>query len=284
MANIVTADEVRSISGAPVALLDDTAVDNIITLVQIKTEDLFGIKLEPTKKIETLRGEFKSKLLVDEYFPLTVYKVVNGETEMDLKSIYVETEEGFLEFFGDSIASGFALPYSNTRFSPYELDVKLKYLYGMMQRDTTVNTDTSAAASSGTSVSIEVLDSSDFTVDDYVFIEDTNRAKEVFKITVIADGTHITAEILVNDYESGALVTKAKTQEIIKQFILYESAIAVAINAVGGTYTIATGYSIEGVSVQVGVPYTHWQNNYNDNVKQRDAILLRVKSLLGTFV
>lgn len=284
MVNIVTASENRSISGAPVNLLDDSAINSIITLVQAKTETLFGIKLTPTKKIEILEGEFKRRILVDEYFPLTAYKVINGETEMDLGNVFVKEEEGFFEFYGDTISGGYGFPFSTTRFSGYDLDVKLKYLYGAMERDTTVSTDTTAVASSGTSVEIEVLNSDDFTVGEWAYIEDINRAKEVFKITNKEDSTHITAERLVNDYQTDAIVTRAKTYEIFKQFVLYESAIAVAVNAVGATYTIATGYTYPEYSVQKGVPWTHWQNNYQDNVKQRDALMPRIKSLLGSLV
>jgi hypothetical protein len=276
--SIVTVEEVRSISGAPSTLIDDIEVQNIIDLVELKTKDLFGIEFTPTKKIETLTGGYKDKILVDEYFPLTIYKLLNGETEVDFENIYVHEEQGFIELYGDT--SG----YYGDRFSSHDLDVKLKYLYGIVERDNSKQTDTTSATAAGTNVNVEVLDTSSFTDGDYAWIEDTNRAKEVFKIVTVVDGTNLTAEILTKDYESGAMITVAKTHEIIRQFVLYEAAIAVAVNAVGGTYTIATGYSIEGVNVQVGVPWTHWQNNYNDNVKQRDFFMNRIKSLLNTWV
>jgi len=281
---IVTADEVRDITGAPTDLIDDTTINNLIGSVEDKTKAKFNIVFTPKTKIETLTGEYKDKILLDEYFPLTAYKVVNGSTEIDLENIYVHTKEGFLEIYGESVTGGGAYPYSGQRFSQYDLDVKVKYLYGAVERDTDNQTEISVALTAGNAVSIEVADSSIFSDNDYAFIEDTNRAKEVFKITSVDDTTHITAEKLVNDYESGALVSKAKTMELFKQFVLYETGLAVGTSAVGSTYTFNTSYSLGALSTNKGVPYPHWEKNTQLCKQRRDELLERINMLLATII
>ena len=90
----------------------------------------------------------------------------------------------------------------------------------------------------------------------------------------------ITVDQLVQTHEAGSVVSLLQTEESLVQYILYAASVAVAIQAVGGTYSIATGYTLPEFSVQKGVPWTHWQNNYQDNEKRRKNAESKVWSKL----
>ena len=220
MGDLISIAEVRSISGADSNLVSDTDILTTIEIVEEKTKNMFDIEFTPTVKVETLTGEWKDRILVDEFWPLTVYELRNGETVLDAENIYVHTEKGFIELYGETVTSYYT---RLGRFSGWDLDVKIKYLYGMIEKVQAKQTETDTAATAGTSVVLSVLNSSKFNIDDWVYIEDLNRQKEVAKITDVPDGTSITVERLVNSYESGALVTNTKTHDLLKQYILYET-------------------------------------------------------------
>lgn len=282
MVQIVTIAEVRAISGAPSSLIDDTTVSTQIDLVQEQTRKKFEIEFFPTTAIETLTGNLKDKIMVQEQFPLTVFSLFNGDTEIDAENIYVHTENGIIELYGDtSVSSQFG--NLGSRFSNFDLDIKIKYLFGVVERNRDVQSETTATIAAGTTVSVDFIDASNFAVNDFVFIEDLNQQKEVAKITVISTNT-VTFERLVNSYESGALVTKAKTHELVRSFVLYEAALAVAVNAIGSTFSVATSYSVPELTVVKGVPWTHWANNFDRNQKLRNEILTQLRQLLGSIV
>jgi len=277
--SLVTPSDIRAQTGAPVSLISDADIQSIIDETELKLESVWGIKFTPTTTIEIKTADWKDKIIVDEYFPLTVYELRNGSTVMDLDNLYVHSDTGIIEIYGDTIGGQYS-----SRFSGWDIDVKLKYLYGAVEKDTTVQTTTGGAILAGTAVSVTVTDTTGFIAGDYIFIEDLNRKREVGLITTIDDGTTMTITSLVYPYESGALITKSKANEIFRQLSLYESSLAVAINAIGSTYTIATGYTYPEYSVQKGVPYTHWLNAFDRNIKARDGVKIRVKALLGSMV
>ena len=277
--SLVLLADVRAQTGAPISLISDADMQAIIDETELKVQSVWGVKFTPTTAIEIKTGDWKDKIIVDEHFPLTVYEMRNGSTVMDLENLYVHYDTGIIEIYGDSIAGQFA-----HRFSGWDIDVKFKYLYGAVERDTSVQTSTDGAIVAGTAVSVTVDSTSGFTALDYIFIEDLNRKREVAQITTIDDGTTMTITSLVYPYEDGALVSKSKTYEVLRQLALYESSLAVAVFAIGSTYVIATGYTYPEYSVQKGVPYTHWLNAFDRNIKARDAIKLRVTNLLGSMV
>lgn len=272
-------EDVRNKSGAPSDTVNNGTITGLIKTAVEQTKAEYGIELEPSKTIETLEGDWKNKILVDEYFPLKVLKIINGNSEMDLTNIYTNSNEGTLQIYGDSITSNFA-----SRFSGYNLQVKVKYIFGAVEKDNKSQTESTSAVLAGANIVVPVEKSSFFMAGDYVFIEDMNNAKELAKIVDIPDSTSMILDLLNNPYEEEALITNSKTMEIFNQFILYESALAVAVNAIGITATVNSSASLGSLATTKGIPWTHWEHNYQNNVKARDKIALRIKNLLGTFV
>lgn len=279
----ISVQQVRDISGAPSDLIDDATITNLIAEVLSKTEGYFGVRITPATKIETITGEWKDRIMLDEYFPLKIIKMQNGDDVLDLTDIFCRTEEGFAEFVGETTTSSFFQGYGTT-FSGFDLDVRCKYLFGAIERDFDTQTDVTVAVTAGSSVAVTVTSSTGFNVNDYVFIEDLNQKYEVAKITAVPDGTTITLDVLNNDFTTDAMITQSKTMAIFDQYMLYETAIAVANYAVGNTYTVATSYTVPEFTITKGVPYPHWTQSFTNNQKKRDEILARIKSLLGTLV
>ena len=280
----VTVEQVRAFSGAPKELISDERIKILISTNRAKTEDLFGVKFVPTKRVETLNGEFKRKLVVSEYFPLTTLKLINGETEIDTNNLYEHTELGFIEII--TLPTTFNLRGGiGSGFSGYNLDVKVKYLYGAIERDTSFQYETESDISKGNNVVVELDDTNNLVVGDWVFIEDLNKRKEVAQISDINFSTNnVTFKQLTKGFKSGALVSKARPMRIFMEYLLYECALAVAIEAIGSTYTFNTSYSIEGVSATRGVPYTHWRESASRSQSLRDELKVRIQSMLTALV
>lgn len=282
MAIDVTTQDVRDNSGAPSSLINDSTITNFISQITKKTESLLDVKFDPKKRVETLTGDFKRKIMVSEHFPLKIIKLNNANSSVDLKNIFVNTLEGTIQYYGDNASITQVNGYGAV-FSGYSKDVSLKYLYGAIERDTNAQTESTTSVSAGSNVSISVDDETGFEVDDYVFIEDTNEKYEVAKITNTGTG-EIIVDLLNNDFESDALITKAKTMEIFNQFVLYETCIAVALRAIGSTYTFNTSWSNGSTSVSKGIPYTHWAKSLEKNERLRDEVKQRINNILGVLI
>ena len=95
--------------------------------------------------------------------------------------------------------------------------------------------------------------------------------REAEKITA-TDTNEIVVDLLVQDHEDESVITKLQTHELLRQFVLYESAVAAGTNSVGGSYSFATGYTFPEYSVQLGVPHPHFSKSVTDNIKMRDSI------------
>lgn len=282
MAISVSVQDVRDNSGAPSSLIGDSTITNLISQITKKTKNLYDVNFDPTKKVETLTGDFKRKIMLDEYFPLKVLKLQNANSSVDLTNIFVNTREGTIEYFGDNASVTQVNGYGAV-FSGYAKDVSIKYLYGAVERDTDVQTESTASFSSGTSVTISVDDETGFSDNDYVFLEDTNEKYEVAKVTSIASG-QITVDKLNNSFEDETLITKAKTMDIFNDFVLYEVCIAVALRAIGSTYTFNTNYNLGSLSVNKGVPFSHWERSFRANIQLRDQMKQRIDNILGVIV
>ena len=268
MANLVTAQQVRDVSGAPTTLIDDTQMDRVIAERQKEALNHWAIYITPTKVLEIRDGNGKNQIRVNRPY---IWKLLNLQVRLadsqantfDIEDTAIDPKSSLITLrtaTGNSYLGG-------AYFYQYPNSVRMKYLSAFMEKTVTI-TETTADEVAGTSVVIAVDDETGFAVGNWVLIEGLDGNREAAKIT--ATGTdEITVDQLVQTHETDSVVTKLQTEESLTQYILYASAVTVAINAVGGTYTLLTGWSMEGVTAQVGVPWTHWQNSFQDNDKRR---------------
>ena len=145
-----------------------------------------------------------------------------------------------------------------------------------MEESSTSTTSTSAVTV-GTSVAIAVSSESGFTTNDWVEIYGIDGLREVAKVTGTG-ANEITVDQLVFGHVTASVVVLLQTPEYVKRFLEIESAIAVAIYAVGNTYTFNASYNILGqISVVKGVPHTHWRESIAANRKERDVYKTRLR-------
>lgn len=270
---ILTKSQVRSVCGVGTDIVDDTTLDAIISEIESKTINYFGVYTTPKKVIEILDGNNRSSIMVNKPYILKILELKIKDTSLDLSNILIKPKSSIIEI--DNTQN----PYI---FSAYPNGIKVKYLSAFMEFDRDNLTETTTAVESGSDVIIEVDDESLFSANDWVMIEGTDGKREIAQVTgVSADNSTITVDLLVQDHIAESLVTLMKTEESLVQFLLYETGLTTAITAVGGSYNFATGYTFPEYSVQKGVPYQHFVKAIDDLEKQRNLAKIKVWNKLN---
>jgi hypothetical protein len=95
---------------------------------------------------------------------------------------------------------------------------------------------------------------------------------ECAEITATDTGK-ITVDKLVFAHENESEVVLLQTPKPFIQVMKIISGILVCFRLIGQTYTFSTGYSLGELSVQKGVPYTHWRELANNLIKERNRLL-----------
>jgi hypothetical protein len=280
MTQLITVDDVReAATGATTTLIPDTSITNMITKSQDQALSTWKVYITPTKVFEIRDGQNSQDAIVnlpnDETiirnpYILKMLQVKVQDSDLDLEYIQINPERGTFR-----IQQGEGTAYQYV----YGYKTRLKYLSGFMERTTTM-TESTAAVIVGTSIAIAVDDSSIFNVDDWVMIEGADGNIEAAQITA-TDTNEITVDQLVQTHEAETLITKLKTEEMLKQFILYDVATNVANYIVGNTSNLATSYSQEGVSATIGVAYTHWRESAERLGKKRDEFKAKIELRLN---
>jgi hypothetical protein len=261
MTNLITFTDIRNLTGIGDDIVSDAAITASITEVQNKVISNYKIYLTPTKVIEIKDGNNKNQININRPYIWKVLELKSRDNEIDLENVTINPLSGIISI--DNTQSPYLL-------SSYKNSVKIKYLSAFMEK-TTIITETTADVVAGTSVDITVDSSTSFTVDDWIIIEGTDGKIEACKVTA-KDTGEITVDELVQTHESGSLVTKLQTHELLRQFVLYESGVMLGVNAVGGSYTFATSYTMPEYSTTLGVPHPHFSKMLDDLIRQRDKL------------
>lgn len=259
----LTSDTIRELSGAPTELIDDTKIQNILSTIETKTSSYFGIRTKPTQNIELVSITDPKNIKVKKTPVLSLDYISINNNELNLSDVKI-TRSGNIRKTGSNTFFQYGL---NT----FNRQAKVKYTYGWVEENEDTINILDTTISSGNSQTITLNDSTDFNSNDYISIEDFNGYKEITKIISVS-GNDITVN-LKNSYNGDIKIVKLDTPKIIQEYIKYETCMAVALNAVGGTYTFNTSYSKGDLSTTKGVPYPHWEKSFNSNQKLRDEVL-----------
>lgn len=262
---IISVSDVRNRSGAPSSLINDDSIEHAIEIVEESMKKYLNCEFTPKQDIEVLTSDRKNYFYTTEIPLLTVRELKSDDNTLDVSKLHTYRS-------GKVILSNDA---DISLLSTNQKGITIKYIHGYVT-ETDTDTETTSDASSGSSVALDVSDSSDFASNDWVKIIGMDGNEEVAKITSTSSG-QITVDKLIKDHESGSIVTKVDTPEFIKQYLELETAIYVAINAVGATYTFNASYSLGDLNIQKGVPYTHWSESLKQNMKERNEMKKRVK-------
>jgi len=259
-------NQVRAFSGAPETLISDTTIKILLDSITEQVREKYKVNFTPVKAIEVSEGNGGVGYNVMKRFPLKILELTIFNTVIDIDKVHLDWASGEINMQSDISTN--AVNFNVFPVQPNT--VKIKYLNAWMDKTDIVSESTSdSIAGNGIVIPIDEIDG--LNVDDWVWIEGLDRRSEVAKITAVGT-TDITVDKLSQTHEEGSILTKLKKSKLLSDYVLYETAIAVAINAIGSTYQLATGYSQEGVQAQIGVAWTHWRNNLDSNIKQRDIL------------
>lgn len=260
--SIISIPEVRAKIGVQDDIITDATIQDLIDLTESNTKETFKINIEPRINIDIIKPDRNREQQLFRQNPLKILSVTIGTRTVDPRNIYLNYISGLISFKPTSGEALFATSATER--------IKVKYLNAFISKNEEkiaeiVTTDVTA----GSNVVVDVDNGSLFAVDDYFMFEDLTGSVEVAKVTLI-NANLITFDSLINDYIVGSLLTLIKPNETLKQYILLETAVACAINAMGGSYNFNTSYSIEGVTTNLGVPHPHFSKVVDELKPLRD--------------
>ena len=251
MVSIVSIAEVRAKIGVQDDIISDATIQELIDLTESNTRDILKINTTPKVNIDILKPDRNRQQQLMRQHPLKIISLKVGTRDVDVKTIYLDYISGLISFKPSSSEALFVTSATER--------IKVKYLNAYISKNEDVLTEIDTAdVSSGDDVNVIVEDATDMIVNDYFMFEDLEGSVEVAKVTDISGAPTIVFDSLVNDYAIGSILTKIKPNEVLKQYILFETSVQCAINAMGGSYNFNTSYSIEGVTTNLGVPHPHF--------------------------
>ncbi|MFW6172934.1 MAG: hypothetical protein ACOC5T_04245 [Elusimicrobiota bacterium] len=259
---LVTTSEVKEITGIKNEL-EDSEIESLISDAQASLEKHLYTKLSFTEKIDILEENQKTKIFTKKSPLLRVKDLRIGDTTISLSSIKF-SRSGMIELYQDN----------SPEVAEFNDIVKVKYDYGRLN-ETETQTETTTDKEAGDN-SLDVDDPSDFEKNDIIWIIGLDGNKEACKVTEVGSD-YLKVDNTTLDHESGSQVTKLDVEDVIKRLIKIITGISISVRMVGQTYTFNTGYSLSDLSVQKGVPYTHWHQMANDFIKERDLLLKKIK-------
>jgi len=263
----ITAAEVRTASGITDKFISDDDMNSLAYDLEYESERILNTSFTPKRIIEVHEGDTSNRLIVERNPIMRVRAMTVDETVITTDYIRIDQEPGIIWLTGDAETSTLAKKKSERNL------IKIDYEYALLE-STTTQTETTADEVTGTTVTIEVSDSTDFVEDDYVRINGMDSKYEVAKISSVPDGTSIIVDRIVQDHESGSLVTKMDVPQIAKRFMVIATSLAGVGRVVGQSFDEITGYSLGDMRVQKGEPYTQWRETAVQLRKEYDTILL----------
>ena len=271
----ITAADVRRASGAPSSLITDALINSAITIVESEMKRWMNTAFVPTQKIERRDGNSLPRMFTMKNPVLSVRALtVNDTTTITPSYIDWEKQSGKLILASGAESSLFNYGKNNTF---------IKYLYGLMEESTT-STSLSTATTAGTTVSMTVDSITDFADEDWVEIYGMDGKQEVAQISGTPAGGVIVVDQLVQTHAADSVIVKLQIPYYIKRYMEIETAIYVAVYAIGGTYTFNTSYSLAELQVNKGEPYPQWreviQRMINERKMRRSTIRIRPSILV----
>jgi hypothetical protein len=268
----ISAEQVRQISGVSEEDVSDADLNAIIVDIEYQIEKYYNTSFTPQIEIDFLDGNGKNSILTDRSPLLKVFSLKVDDQDIDVKNIFFsmsgririhETDKSVFENKKDSVV--------------------IKYLYGKLEKDKVTQTLTTADAIAGNNIILNVSSETDFADNDYIMIEGEDKNFEAAKITAV--GTNqITVDSLTKDHISGSIINKIIINPTMLRLMKISSGLATVARVVGETADDITGYSLEGLQVQKGEPFTQWRETALQLQRQRDEILKKVPPTPGIVV
>ena len=273
MTRFVNVAESRVVSGITSTLIDDPDMEELIEDVEYQVERFLNCNFTPSVEIDTVDGNRKSTMFTKRSPLLSVRSLETNDTAISIPTIDIK-RSGLVRLTSDSTQPVFTFKRKG---------VIIKYVHGRENWDKLTETESSADTAVGTSIAISVDSESGFAVDDWIEFYGTDGFREAAKITVVASGV-ITVDQLVFTHESGSLIKKLSIDGTFLKLIKLYVGIAANVRAEGQSFADITGYTIEGLQVQKGEPFTQFREAIIQLTRQKDELLSKVRSTPGIVI
>lgn len=268
----VTPEAVRRHSGADEDIISDKDIEELIVETRKNFELYLNTKFLPTEDIEIQHidhASIQQKNFKIYHGPLlNIYEVRLGDKKIeDFRADYLS---GVL-YIQSPIN---AFHFDPLTYSRENTDFRARILYGTVEKDESEKSFITEDIEPGDEVEVKVDDAENIKADEWVWIEGMDGNREACEVKERdTQNNKFTISRVTQKHEEGSLIYRLRVEESIKSLITYEVVIRIAIKATGGTYKFNTTYSLGDMSVSKGVPYTHWQQVYNQASQKREDIL-----------
>lgn len=273
MTRFVNVAQSRVVSGITDALISDPDMEELIEDVEYQVEKFLNCNFAPSVEIDVLDGNSKSVIFTRKSPVLSVRSLISNETDIDVTTIDFK-RSGLIRLLSSTTPPVFIFKRKS---------VITKYVHGHVQWDKLTNTEIDSASAAGTSVALSVSSEAGFSTDDWIEIFGTDGNKEAAQITGTASGT-ITVDQLIDSHVSGSLVRLLKIDPTFLKLIKIYVGIAANVRAEGQSFADITGYTIEGLQVQKGEPFTQFREAIIQLTKQKDELLSKIRSIPGIVI
>lgn len=257
-----TQAQVYSLIGVDNTAISESTINEYLNQADAEVERIIKTTCKPKIVIEKFTGKGTDTTILRNKPLLNVLDLKISDTSISTE--YLEVKETGEVHLGDSAE------YSI--FSSLKNDCKIMYTYGWLEEDSDVDQEyLSSDFEAGDDKSIDVTNSDNYVVGEYVKIEGTDGNYEIIKIKTSSENV-ITVD-LTEDHEENSLLTKMKVPKIVSDLSAVLAAIKGSTYMIGNTYTFATSYSMPDYSVTKGVPYPHFNRNLEQNIAQRNYLI-----------
>lgn len=273
MTRFVNVAQARVVSGITDTLISDPDMEELIEDVEYQVEKFLNCNFTPSVQIDIQDGNRKSVIFTKRAPLLTVRSLKTNDTAISLPNIDFK-KSGLIRLTSDSTQPVFTFKRKG---------VIIKYIHGRVEWDKLTETDTTSDSIVGTSIALDVTSESGFEINDWIEIIGLDANKETAKITATSANS-ITVDELIDTHESGSLIKKLVIDQTFLKLIKLYVGIAANVRAEGQSFADITGYTIEGLQVQKGEPFTQFREAIIQLTKQKDELLSKVRSTPGIVI
>lgn len=260
----ISIESIRNAGGFNTEIITDAQIEQAIEITKNNVNRYMNTKLEPEEVISVLEGNNDYILSVDDGPILRIDELWIGTTKIDVKKVIFNNSR--IELKKDA-----ELRY----FINCDEKIRVRYYYGYLVNSFKVFSLEDIEAGEGVSFEVESING--LSVGDWLSVVDISGRKQAVKIIDITDNI-ITIDKSLYSYSGSYLIYKLDAPDYIRRYIELESAIYLAINVIGATYTFNTGYTLGDLSAQKGVPYPHWAKSVDVCMKERDRLNSKIKT------
>lgn len=261
-----TAD-VRRCCGIGSDEISDSDIVLLIEEAERETEKFLNASINPKTSIESHDGTelgAAGKILYLNHLPILQVKEIKVDgTTVSPEYVNVFSGSGKMVLSDDA---------EETEWDDTETKNNvIKYSHGLIEETLTTTETTEGITSPTENYSVKASDITGLNQNDYVRIEGMDGNSEITQVDNSPSNGSFQADIYLT-HETSSIITLMTTPKIVDRLIALTASLMLVSREVGQSYDDITGYSVDGLQVQLGEPYTQWRETAVQLRKEFDDI------------